>query len=140
MNILRRAARRTIAAQITCIVMAAVLVGVGLASTVVFALFSNSQASANQDIMAAARAARIAAIVHKAEAFRTSEQLAHVLESYRSPTLDIQIVPLSALVSSPAGAAPTPITSDGSKPIWKTAGASFRFRTRRETIEKTRSS
>jgi signal transduction histidine kinase len=105
MKILRRLVPRTIAAQITCIVMAAVLVGVGLTSGVVVVLFSNSQAIANQDIMAAARAARIAAIVHKAEAFRTSEQLAKVLESYRSPTLDIQIVPLSAL-AAPAGAAP----------------------------------
>jgi signal transduction histidine kinase len=108
MNIPRGLVPRTIASQITWIVMAAVLVGVGLTSGVVFVLFSNSQASANQDIMAAARAARIAAIVHKAEAFRTSEQLARVLESYRSPTLDIQIVPLSALVAAPAGAAADP--------------------------------
>jgi signal transduction histidine kinase len=108
MKILRGLVPRTIAAQITCIVMAAVLVGVGLASGVVVVLFSNSQATANQDIMAAARAARIAAIVHKAEAFRTSELLAHVLESYRSPTLDIQIVPLSALAATPVGAATEP--------------------------------
>ena len=85
MKVLHRLVPRTIAAQITCIVFVAVLVGVGLASSVVFALFSNLNTAANQDIMAAGRAARIAAIVHKAEALRSPERLAQVLDSYRSP-------------------------------------------------------
>ena len=80
MKVLHRLAPRTIAAQITCIVIVAVLLGVGLASSVVFALFSSWQTSANQEVMAAGRAARIAAIVHKAEAFRSPERLAKVLE------------------------------------------------------------
>jgi len=62
MNVLHRLVPRTIAAQITCIVIAAVLLGAGLASAVVFALFSTWQTSANQEVMAAGRAARIAAI------------------------------------------------------------------------------
>ena len=41
MRVLHRLAPRTIAAQITCIVIVAVLLGVGLASSVVFALFSS---------------------------------------------------------------------------------------------------
>jgi len=105
MNILRRLVPRTIAAQITCIVIGAVLLGVGLASVVLFLLFSNSQVATNQDIMAAARAARIAAIVHKAEAFRTPEQLAQVLDSYRSSSLNIEIIPLVQLAAAPDRAA-----------------------------------
>jgi signal transduction histidine kinase len=97
MKVLHRLVPRTIAAQITCIVIAAVLVGVGLASSVVFALFSSWQTSANQEVMAAGRAARIAAIVHRAEAFRSQEQLASVLDSYRSPSLNIEITPLDRL-------------------------------------------
>ena len=97
MKALHRLVPRTIASQITCIVIAAVLIGVGLASTMVFALFSTWQTSANQEVMAAGRAARIAAIVHKAETFRSPERLAKVLESYRSPSLNIEIMPLDRL-------------------------------------------
>ena len=97
MKVLHRLVPRTIAAQITCIVIAAVLLGAGLASAVVFALFSTWQTSANQEVMAAGRAARIAAIVHKAEAFRSPERLAKVLESYRSPSLNVEIMPLDRL-------------------------------------------
>jgi signal transduction histidine kinase len=92
MNLVGRLLPRTITAQITCIVIVAVLLGVGLASTVVFALFNNLQSGARQDIMATARAARIAAIVHRAEAFPSRELLAKALDSFRSPTLDVEIV------------------------------------------------
>ena len=102
MSLLGRLAPRSIASQITCIVIAAVLVGVGLASTVVFALFSNLNTAANQDIMAAGRAASIAAIVHKAEAFRAPERLAEVLDTYRSSSMNIEIVPLDRLAPAAA--------------------------------------
>ena len=103
MNVLHRLVPRTIAAQITCIVFVAVLVGVGLASSVLFALFSNLNTAANQDIMAAGRAARIAAIVHKAEALRSPERLAQVLDSYRSASLNIELMPLDRLASMKDG-------------------------------------
>jgi signal transduction histidine kinase len=101
MKIFRRIRPQTIASQITCIVIAAVLVGVGLASTAVFFLFNNSQTAANQDIMAEGRAARIAAIVHKAQAYRTPERLPQVLNSYRSPSLNIEVIPLDRLATMP---------------------------------------
>jgi signal transduction histidine kinase len=88
---------RTIAAQITCIVIAAVLLGVGLASIVVSALFNNSQPSPNQDVWAIARAARIAAIVPRAKAIGSPQRVSRVLETYRSPSLDIELVPISRL-------------------------------------------
>ena len=100
MTVLRRLAPRTIAAQITCIVIVSVLLGVGLASSVVFALFSNLNTSANQDIMAAGRAARIAAIVHKAEALRSPKLLPQVLDTYRSSSLNIELIPLDRVASN----------------------------------------
>jgi signal transduction histidine kinase len=97
----RRWIPRTIAAQITCIVIAAVLLGVGLASIVVFSLFNNSQGGANQDVWAIARAARIAAIVQKVKAIGDPRQVSRVLDTYRSASLDIDLVPISRLETAP---------------------------------------
>ena len=59
---------RTITAQITGIVIGAVVLGVGLASAVLMYLVYNWQVGANPELLASTSAARIAAIVRDAEA------------------------------------------------------------------------
>jgi len=67
MRLLRRFAPRTITAQIASLVVVAVLLGVGLASAVLFYFFYTGQGGSSPEIGASVRAARIAAIVREAE-------------------------------------------------------------------------
>jgi signal transduction histidine kinase len=55
----------TVAGQITALVIVAVVLGVGLASSVLLYIFDRDQAGANREALAMARAARIAAIVRE---------------------------------------------------------------------------
>ncbi len=94
MNILRRLAPKTIAAQIACLVIVAVLLGVGLSSAALFHLFYASQEGVNAEILPAVRAARIAGIVRRAREARSPEELADMLETARSNVVAVQAIPL----------------------------------------------
>ena len=75
-GVLRRFLPRTITAQIASLVIVAVLLGIGLASAVLLYFFYTGQGGASPEVIAAVRAARIAAIVREAEAARTPAELA----------------------------------------------------------------
>jgi signal transduction histidine kinase len=108
MNFLRRFAPQTITAQITSLVIIAVLLGVGLASAVLFYLFYTGQAGPSAEIIATARAARIAAIVKKAEESQSPTELARMLDMERSPSVDVEQVPMARLASMPSSSAHNP--------------------------------
>ena len=108
MNFLRGFAPQTITAQITSLVIIAVLLGVGLASAVLFYLFYTGQAGPSAEIIATARAARIAAIVKKVEESRSPTELARMLDMERSPSVDVEQVPVARLASMPSSAAHNP--------------------------------
>lgn len=101
MSVLGWLAPRSITSQITSIVIAAVLLGVGLASAVLLGLLYNSQAGANPELLASARAARIAAIVRSAEAAHSQEELAQVLKAHRWPGMDVEEISLRRLAGMP---------------------------------------
>ena len=101
MTVLGRLAPRSITSQITCIVIAAVLLGVGLASAVLMYLLYNWQTGANPDLLASARAARIAAIVRSAEATHSQAELAQVLKAHRWPGMDVAEISLRNLAGMP---------------------------------------
>jgi signal transduction histidine kinase len=104
MNLLRRVAPQTIAAQLTSLVIVAVLLGVGLASTVLFHFFYNVQGGINAEILPAVRAARIAAIVKMAEESRSQAELTRVLDT-RSASVVVERVPMARLTSMPSSPA-----------------------------------
>ncbi len=102
MSFLRRLAPQTIAAQIACLVVVAVVLGVGMASAALFHFFYFSQAGANADILPAVRAARIAGIVRKAEGAHTPRDLEQMLATARSPAVTVTQVSVQDLASLPA--------------------------------------
>ncbi len=101
MSIMSRLAPRSITAQITGIMVAAVVVGVGLASAVLLYLFYDWQTGANMELVAATRAARIAAIVRNAEAAQSQEELAKIVSGHRWPSMDVEEMPLQGLDAKP---------------------------------------
>lgn len=102
MTLLRRLAPQTIAAQIACLVVVAVVLGVGLASAALFHFFYVSQAGANADILPAVRAARIAGIVRKAEETHSPRDLEQMLATARSPAVTVTKVSIQDLARLPA--------------------------------------
>jgi signal transduction histidine kinase len=104
MRLLHRLAPRTITAQIASLVVVAVLLGVGLASAVLFYFFYTGQGGGSPEISASVRAARIAAIVREAEAAPSPEALAQTLKAARSRGGDVEEVPIARLVAAPANA------------------------------------
>lgn len=101
MRMLRRLAPQTIAAQIACLVVVAVVLGVSLASTALFHFFYVSQVGANGDILPAVRAARIAGIVRKAQETPLPSDVSQMLDTARSPAVAVEQVPLQRLASLP---------------------------------------
>lgn len=100
-GLLRRFAPRTITGQIAGLVVVAVLLGVGLASAVLLYFVYTGQTGASPEILAAVRAARIAAVVKEAEAARSPGELAQALRAARSRSGDVEAIPLAQLVAEP---------------------------------------
>lgn len=67
MSFLRGFAPRTIAGQITGLLVISILLGVGLASAVLLYLVNQGQNEASREIFAAVRAAHIATIAREAQ-------------------------------------------------------------------------
>jgi signal transduction histidine kinase len=109
MRLLHRLAPRTITAQIASLVVVAVLLGVGLASAVLFYFFYTGQSGSSPEISASVRAARIAAIVREAEAAPSPEALAQTLKAARSRGGDVEEVSIARLVAAPGAASRHPM-------------------------------
>jgi hypothetical protein len=86
MTVFRRVVPGTIAGQITGLVVVAVLLGVGLASGVLFYLVY--PAGPKPEILASVRAARIATIVKEAEA-KTPDELEEVVRREQSSSASL---------------------------------------------------
>ncbi len=101
MKLAARLALRSITTQITGIVIAAVVLGVGLAAALLMYFFYTVQAGANPELVASTTAARIAAIVHNAEAARSPADLARVLKEHRWPEIAVKSTVAANLASLP---------------------------------------
>ncbi|HTV68307.1 MAG TPA: ATP-binding protein [Rhizobiaceae bacterium] len=97
MKLLRRLAPQTIATQIACLVVVAVVLGVALASAALLHFFNASAVGANSDILPAVRAARIAGIVRKAQETHSPQELTRMLETARSASVAIERVSVASL-------------------------------------------
>ena len=110
---------QSITSQITCLVIVAVLLGVGIASVVLFYLFYG-QAGPNTETIATIRAAHIAAIVREAESAKSATNLEPIVKRAERHNMEVRVI-------STAGAE----TLDGSSthepsPIAKTIVAVLR--------------
>jgi len=97
MRALRRLLPRTIAGQLTALVIVAVLLGVSLASAVLLHLFDQGQAGSNHELLAAVRAARIVAIVKEATATKSKDQFSLALRPAHSNSVEASVVPAAGL-------------------------------------------
>ncbi len=96
MAALTRLVPKTITAQITVLVAAAILTAVALTFAILAALIVNSKGKMNPQLKAASEAARIATIVREAKASRSSDELAEIVSRTQSPGSGIEILPASA--------------------------------------------
>lgn len=99
---------RTIAAQITCLVVAAVLSGVALTSAVQMYILPNWEASREPEIVAARRAARIAAIVEEIRTARSVAERRQVIAAARRAGSEVEAVQPALVAFEPADAVRTP--------------------------------
>jgi signal transduction histidine kinase len=100
-SFINRFSPRTITAQITGLVVIAVLLGVGIASAFLLYLFYSSQAGISPELVAATRDARIATIVKRVEETSTPEERRLVLQTTRWPSMQTREVPLASVTSAP---------------------------------------
>ena len=103
-DFLRKWMPHTITAQITSLIVAAVLSGVGLTLAVDLYFVHRWGNLRDPDIVAAAQAARIAAIVEEVRAARSPAQLAQVLSAARRAGNEVEQVGLARLAVVPLGA------------------------------------
>lgn len=94
----RRLIPKSITGQLTGLVIAAVIVGVGLASILVFHVLSHLPQNANENLSPTSMAARIALVANQAEALTQSHQsLAGLVQASQWPDLAVEEKPLKAL-------------------------------------------
>jgi signal transduction histidine kinase len=96
-SFLRGLAPRTIAGQITGLLVISILLGVGLASAVLLYLVNQGQNEVSRGIFAAVRAARIATITREAKASHSPAQLSDLLARLRLDRLEVSIIPVDGL-------------------------------------------
>lgn len=106
MSLLRRFTPQSIASQIACLVIVAVMLGIGLASVALFHVFYASAAGANGEILPSVRAARIAAIVKMAQEIHSSQERTKMLETARSPAVAVEAVPMATVAEQSASGRP----------------------------------
>ena len=97
MSFLCSFAPRTIAGQMTGLLIISVLLGVGLASAVLLYLVNQGQNEVSREIFAAVRAARIATIAHEAQAAHSPAQLSDLLARLRLDRMEVSIIPVNGL-------------------------------------------
>ncbi len=109
MSFLRGFAPRTIAGQITGLLVISILLGVGLASAVLLYLVNQGQNEVSREIFAAVRAAHIATIAREAQAAHSPEQLSDLLARLRLDRMEVSVIPVDGLrPKERAEAAPEP--------------------------------
>ena len=81
---LRRLTPQTVAGQLTTVVIAAVLVGIGLASAVMFYLVYSGGVGPSHETMVQVRAARIAAVVNGVKQARSLSDAAYITKHANS--------------------------------------------------------
>lgn len=106
----RRVLPRTVAGQITALVIVAVLLGVGLAFGGLLYLFDRDQTGANREALAAVRAARIAAIAKEATA-RSNETDKPQWRRMHANGIHISVVPVSELAAEGLSRPPSPLVA-----------------------------
>jgi signal transduction histidine kinase len=97
MSFLKRFLPKTIVAQITTLVAAAVLVGVLLTFSVLILLMGNPKASMNPEIKAASEAARIATVVRDVKAAKSDAEVAKTIASFQTPGGKVELQPATTL-------------------------------------------
>jgi signal transduction histidine kinase len=122
MHLPRRLLPRTLTAQITTLVIAAVLLGVSLTSAVLLYLTYDWRASVSPELFAAAGAARIATVIKQAEASRSPSELAQVVATARWPGVHVELIPTARLVptreSAPRHRSPAGMIRDILEDTW----------------------
>jgi signal transduction histidine kinase len=108
MRLARRLLPHSITAQITSLVFAAALLGVGLTSAAHIYIVHHSKDLRDLEIVAAARAARIATIVEEARGARSPAELAHVLAAAGLTGSEVDQVYLTDLAFAPQQTSQTP--------------------------------
>lgn len=91
---------KTITAQLTGLVISAVLLGVGLSSAVFLYLLSDWDAGARSAIATSARAATIAAVTMEARNTHAAETLSHIIGTAQWPNMQVVQVPIGQLTCS----------------------------------------
>lgn len=100
MSLVGRLMPRTITAQITALVVAAVLLGVGL-TTVVLGYIYDLNGRSSPEIQAVSRAARIAVLVKEGTSARSTEERARMTSQARWFGTEVSRLPLSSLEPTP---------------------------------------
>jgi signal transduction histidine kinase len=95
--IFRRLAPRTIAAQITGLLIVSLLLGVGFASAILLYLVNQGRDEVDHQIFAAVQAARIATITRQVQAAASPEDRSSLLDRLRSDRMEVSLVPLDGL-------------------------------------------
>jgi signal transduction histidine kinase len=91
MSHLRRLLPKTIVAQITTLVAAAVLVGVLLTFSVLVLIIGNPKARMNPEIKAASEASRIATIVREVKAAKSDAELVDRIARFQTPGGNVEL-------------------------------------------------
>lgn len=97
MSYLKRLLPKTIVAQITTLVAAAVLVGVLLTFSVLVLIIGNPKARMNPEIKAASEASRIATVVREVKAAKSDAELADRIASFQTPGGNVELQPVTTL-------------------------------------------
>jgi signal transduction histidine kinase len=105
--IFRRLAPRTIAGQITGLLIVSLLLGVGFASAILLYLVNQGRDEVNHQIFVAVQAARIATITRQVQAAASPEDRSALLDRLKSDRMEVRLVPLNTLRLNEA-AAPRP--------------------------------
>jgi signal transduction histidine kinase len=98
---LRRLLPKTITAQVTALVAAAVLVGVFLTFIVLASLIGNPKGRMNPQLKAVSEAARIATVVKEAKLSNSSAELAEIISRAQSPGGSVDVQPTTNLSFRP---------------------------------------
>ena len=97
MPYLRRLLPKTIVAQITTLVAAAVLLGVLLTFSVLVLIIGNPKARINPEIKAASEASRIATVVREVKAAKSDTERVEKIASFQTPGGSVELRPVTTL-------------------------------------------
>ncbi|MHB8814493.1 MAG: sensor histidine kinase [Steroidobacteraceae bacterium] len=101
---------RSIVVQITGLLVMSVVLGVGLTAAVALYVYRGSITPMSAETLAIARAARIVAIVRRAQATTSEIQLEKLVEAARQPGIDVELLPPTPVDEArPTAGGPWPV-------------------------------